>query len=105
MSTQLICKTIADYFKNQPIQRAWLFGSFARGEEMLSSDVDILFQYDIGARVNLLVQAIMICDLEKLLDWYVDVVTEEKLQPRVAERVNRDKKLIYERDCSRQRTP
>ena len=26
-------KAIADYFKSQPIKRAWLFGSFARGEE------------------------------------------------------------------------
>ena len=33
---------IADYFKNQPVVRAWLFGSFARGEETPLSDVDLL---------------------------------------------------------------
>jgi predicted nucleotidyltransferase len=32
---------IADYFKTQPIERAWLFGSFARGEETPISDVDM----------------------------------------------------------------
>ena len=25
---------IADYFKTQPVLKAWLFGSFARGEEV-----------------------------------------------------------------------
>ena len=33
---------IADYFKNQPVVRVWLFGSFARGEETPLSDVDLL---------------------------------------------------------------
>lgn len=32
MSTQMNQK-IADYFKTQPIVKAWLFGSFARGED------------------------------------------------------------------------
>lgn len=39
-------KTIADYFKTQPVLKAWLFGSFARGEETPKSDVDILVLVD-----------------------------------------------------------
>ena len=35
---------IADYFKTQPVLKAWLFGSFARGEETPQSDVDLLSQ-------------------------------------------------------------
>jgi len=46
MSTQTISQTIADYFKTQPVLKAWLFGSFARGEETPRSDVDILFVPD-----------------------------------------------------------
>ena len=46
MSTQMMNQKIADYFKTQPIERAWLFGSFARGEETPISDVDILVQFD-----------------------------------------------------------
>ncbi len=37
---------IADYFKTQPVVKAWLFGSFARGEETPESDVDILVEFD-----------------------------------------------------------
>ena len=33
--------TINEYFKSKPIQKAWVFGSVARGEEHPDSDVDI----------------------------------------------------------------
>ena len=33
MSTETMQKTIAEYFKAQPVLKAWLFGSYARGEE------------------------------------------------------------------------
>ncbi len=46
MSTQAMTKIIADYFKTQPVVKAWLFGSFARGEETPESDVDILVEFD-----------------------------------------------------------
>ena len=54
MSTQAITDKIADYFKTQPVVRAWLFGSFARGEETPDSDVDILVEYDDNAHISLL---------------------------------------------------
>ena len=96
MSTQMN-KAIADYFKTQPIERAWLFGSFARGEETPISDVDILVQFDEDG-VSLLKHAAMICELEKILNRPVDIVEDGTLRPRVRERVNQDRRLIYERE-------
>lgn len=96
MSTKVMQQTIADYFKTQPVLKAWLFGSFARGEETPLSDVDILVQFDEGG-VSLLKHAAMICELEKILDRPVDIVPEKMLRPRVRENVDQDKKLIYER--------
>ena len=96
MSTQMN-QQIADYFKTQPIVKAWLFGSFARGEETPLSDVDLLVQYDEGG-ISLLKHAAMICELEKILDRPVDIVEDGTLRPRVRESVNQDRKLIYERD-------
>ena len=98
MSTQTMQHAIADYFKTQPVVRAWLFGSFARGEETPLSDVDLLVQYDDKARISLLKHAAMICELEKLLDRPVDIVEDGTLRPRVRESVNQDRKLIYERE-------
>lgn len=80
----------------QPVVKAWLFGSFARGEETPVSDIDILVQFDDGG-VSLLKHAAMICDLERILDRPVDIVPEGTLRPRVRESIDQDKKLIYER--------
>ena len=46
MTTEAMTQAIAEYFKTQPVLKAWLFGSFARGEETPRSDVDILFVPD-----------------------------------------------------------
>lgn len=97
MSTQMINTAIADYLKTQPIQRAWIFGSYARGEETPLSDVDLLVEYDEDG-ISLLKHAAMICELEKILDRPVDIVEDGTLRPRVRERVNQDRKLIYERE-------
>ena len=90
-------KKIAEYFKTQPVLRAWLFGSFSRGEEGPDSDVDLLVIYDDKARVSLLKHASMICDLEKLLNRPVDIVQDGTLLPFAVKSANHDKKLIYER--------
>ena len=46
MTTQEMPQLIADYFKTQPVLKAWLFGSFSRGEEREDSDVDLLILPD-----------------------------------------------------------
>ena len=99
MSTQMINKTIADYFKTQPVLKAWLFGSYARGEETQRSDVDILFvpDYHSGKPFSLFTHGGMLMDLQDLLGRKVDLVVEGTLRPYAAETANRDKKLIYER--------
>ena len=89
-------QAIADYFKTQPIVKAWLFGSFARGEETPLSDVDLLVQYADGG-ISLLKHCAMINDLEELLDRPVDLIEDGTLLPFAIESANRDKKLIYER--------
>lgn len=96
MSTQQMYNAIADYFKTQPVTKAWLFGSFARGEETPLSDVDLLVQFDEGG-ISLLKHASMICELEKILNRPVDLAEDGTLLPFAAESADRDRKLIYER--------
>lgn len=91
-------KVIADYFETQPVLKAWIFGSFARGEETPKSDVDILIVPDrSGKPFTLFTMGGMYIDLKELLGREVDLVEEGSLRPYAAASANRDKKLIYER--------
>ena len=96
MSTQMN-QQIADYFKTQPVVRAWIFGSYSRNEQRLLSDIDILVQYDRSHPIGLMKIAGLKVDLEDLLNCEVYLVEEGTLRPWAVESVNRDKKLIYER--------
>ena len=97
MTTNMIKTTVADYFKTQPVLKAWLFGSYSRGEQTNESDVDILVQYDRSQRIGRLKIAGMHIDLENLLGHKVDIVEDGTLRPWAVESVNKDKCLIYER--------
>ena len=99
MSTQNMIDMIADYFKTQPVLKAWLFGSYARGEETSKSDVDILVVFDqkTGNGVSLLKHISIANGLEDLLGKKVDLITDGTLLPFAIETAERDKTLIYER--------
>lgn len=88
---------IREYFKTQPIEKAWIFGSYSRGEEREDSDIDIIVAIIPGAKFSLLDHAGMICDLEDLLCRPIDIVKEGTLLPFATESADRDKILVYER--------
>jgi hypothetical protein len=48
MSTQVLTQQIADFFKNQPVLKVWLFGSFSRGEERDDSDIDLVTEGNLA---------------------------------------------------------
>lgn len=96
MNAQEILQILAEYFKTQPVLKAGLFGSYARGEENFGSDVDILIVLDYSKPVGLKFFG-MWNDLERLLDRKVDLVTEQSLADFARESVEREKILIYER--------
>lgn len=87
---------ISDYLKSKPVDKAWVFGSFSRGEETPESDVDILVRLmpdsDLGFGYFE-----MILDLERLLERSVDMVIEGDLLPFASPSADRDKILVYER--------
>lgn len=97
MNRETMTRKIAEYFKTQPVLKAWLFGSFARGEETPESDVDILVEFDQNSRVSLMKHAGMIVDLEQKLNRPIDLVVNGTLLPFATKSAERDKILIYER--------
>ena len=97
MSTQTMTQVIAEYFKTQPVLKAWLFGSFARGEETEDSDVDVLVKFDRSFPIGLLAYLRMHRELEERLGRKVDLVEEGTLRPAAQKTAERDMKVIYER--------
>ena len=85
------------YFAGQPVNRAYLFGSFSRGEETSESDVDILVDLDKEKPIGLFQYVMMKLELQDLLHREVDLVEQDELLPFAQESANRDKLLIYER--------
>ena len=87
---------IKAYFRDKPVVKAYVFGSYARKEATGKSDVDILVELDY--RHNLGLEFIqMKLDLEAMLKKEVDLVTTEGLSRRVKPIIEKDKVLIYAR--------
>ena len=71
---QFIVNKLKDFFKLQPIEKAWVFGSYSRGEETHESDIE-----------------------RKVLHKDIDLVEEGQLKDFAKDSAERDKILIYER--------
>lgn len=97
MNRETMTRMIAEYFKTQPVLKAWLFGSFARGEEREDSDVDLLILPDKSQHFSLFTLSGMYEDLKDLLGCEVDLITDGGLMSFARESADRDKILIYER--------
>ena len=92
-----VVHTIQDFFRQKPVERAWIFGSFSRMEERPDSDIDILVDLDASIPMGLLQYAGMINNLEDLLGRKVDLVANGSVKPFAQESINHDRILVYER--------
>lgn len=87
---------IRNYFKDKPVLKAYLFGSFSRGEANQSSDIDILVELDYSKPIGLeFVQ--MQLDLQDLLNRKVDLISEKAVSKYVKPYIDKDKVMIYAR--------
>ena len=85
---------IKDYFKTRPVLKAYLFGSYVRGNADSSSDIDILVDLDYDQRIGLQFIQMKI-DLEKLLNNKVDLVSSNGISKYIKPIVDKEKLLIY----------
>ena len=97
-NAQQMIPKIQAFFANQPIKRAWLFGSYSRGEERPDSDVDILVEYENSDEISLFAISRMMSSLKKILNRKVDLVEEGCVLPFAVDSVYKDRILIYEGD-------
>lgn len=101
LTTEEIKQTVTEYFKDKPVKKVYLFGSYARGEADQDSDVDLLIDLDHGKGVGWQT-FIWFEEIEKLLKIKTDIISnvekpEHTSNWKLIERINRDKVLLYEK--------
>ncbi len=89
-------KIISDYFQNKPVLKAYLFGSYVRGEANEHSDVDILIELDYSQSIGLAFVEMQL-DLQDVLSRKVDLVSERGLSKFIKPFIEQEKELIYAR--------
>ena len=95
MNSQMINR-LSRYFGTQPVTKAWVSGSVARGEETPDSDIDLMVALDENQIVGLKFFG-MYEDLRQITGRNIDLVTENSLMPFARESAHKDRRLIYER--------
>ena len=95
MTTQSIKQKIAPILKRQGVSRAALFGSVARGDNKINSDIDMLIK--IRKNKSLLDIVHLKLELEEKLGKKVDLVEYSAIRPSLKEVILNEQKIIYER--------
>ena len=88
---------IKKYVDDQPIDKVWLFGSFARNEASYDSDIDLLVKFNKHKKIDLFDYIGIKQDLEDLTGRQVDLVEEGQELAKIKPIIEKEKQLIYER--------
>ncbi|MEM8896201.1 MAG: nucleotidyltransferase domain-containing protein [Bacteroidota bacterium] len=91
-----IIKLIKNYFLHKPVNKAYLFGSYATGKANINSDIDIMVDLDYQNGIGLEFIKMNI-DLNEALDVKVELVTTQSISKYMAPKIESEKILIYER--------
>lgn len=94
MDIKKIKEVAVPILRQYGVEKAAVFGSYARGDQNQDSDIDILIEYAPNARKTLLVRARIINELKNALQRDVDVITEKSLSRHFRDEVLREKKVI-----------
>ncbi|WP_347488767.1 nucleotidyltransferase family protein [Desulfoscipio sp. XC116] len=94
MDINLVAKKITPVLRRYGVEKASIFGSYARGEHNANSDIDILIQYSPRVRKSLLTRIKLRDELMEILQKDVDLVTEKALSPYLRDIVMKEKRDI-----------
>jgi predicted nucleotidyltransferase len=87
---------IQDYFRDKPVLKAYVFGSYARGDADENSDIDLLIDWDYQKMAGLDYVGYL-SELKVILEKDIDFVSQRWISPYILKFVERDKQLIYEK--------
>jgi len=96
-SRAAVIRKIKSVLKEFPaVEKAWLFGSFARKEDLPESDIDILIKVQNETEFTLFDISEIQEKLKLSINRRVDIVMLRAIRPQVNERIKQDLKLVYE---------
>lgn len=98
MLTRNKTKVLRDFFKNKPVLKAYLFGSYARNEENKESDIDILVDLDYEKGADFFGFIDMKDELSILMNSSVDLVSSNGLSKHIKPIIDAEKQLIYSKN-------
>ena len=94
-SIETIKQAVSSAAGSSDIVRAYLFGSYARGEADVDSDIDLCLE--TGPSFSLFNAGSFAYEVERVLGVSVDVTSESSLFPAVRTNMLKDRVLLYER--------
>jgi predicted nucleotidyltransferase len=96
LTLEQIKKTVKDYFKDKPVKKVFLFGSYARNEAQDDSDIDLLVDLDYTQKIGWSFYSWRE-DLQEKLKTDVDVISLNGVSKYLSPFIHKDKQLIYEK--------
>lgn len=87
---------LLNYFESKPVNKAYLFGSYARSEANIHSDVDILLELNYSKGISM-VFAFMKSEMEEILKKKVDIITTNSISKYIRNNLENEKILLYEK--------
>lgn len=101
LTIEQIKQTVTDYFKDKPVKRVYLFGSYARGDADENSDVDLLVDLDRSKKIGWTFFS-WLEELQAQFRNKIDLISnverpEQTTNWNFIQRINREKFLLYEK--------
>ena len=93
--TQIDGPSLVEVCRRYSVRELSVFGSVARGEMSPGSDIDIMVEFEPGARIGLIRFESLAGELESLAGRRVDLVTKRGIKPWVRTRILKDARVIY----------
>lgn len=96
LTREEVISRFKDYFKSEPkVLKAWLFGSFVRGEMHSESDIDLMVRFDKSMPITFFDLAGISDDLGKIANRKIDLVEEGMLSSFALKTATKDLLEIY----------
>lgn len=97
-SKKSIISKIKQFFdRDGRVRKAWVFGSFARGDDNPTSDIDIMIEEDSNIKFSYFDLADIQYQLEQRTQHKVDIGFAKSLKPHAEPHIKKEAILIYEK--------